>query len=1369
MPVSCEIDYLPFESSALAQGVWLVLAPHPDDETFGMGGCLLLAKQAKITVDVIFLTDGSASDTSDTDLINKREQEAIAACQQLGIRSTLFWRETDRQLKSSQHLINKLSAFISQNHYTHVFFPSPQEPHPDHRVTSVIAWESLRHANFSAIPISYEISQQAYTNQLIDISSVVTEKEKIMAIYISQLADNHYIERILGLNQARAWSLPLSVSHAEAFYYWPIEDRPLNALLLSLATEQSSLQALPQSLPLVSVITRTQNRPEFLRAAIRSVASQTYPNIELVVVNDGGINCKSLVKEEATGHIQQINYQQIKTQSGRSHAANIGLNVCQGEFIIFLDDDDWFLPEHIERLVDSLTQDPTIIATYSAVQCIDDNGEKTKQFAEKFDPIQLCIDNFIPIHAVLFRNNVLSQGCTFNEQLDFCEDWDFWLQLNQQGAFKFIDQTTAIYRMQSLASGIWDDTEKTQQTMLNIYRHWLTQWDDKTIWAIFEYARCQRQIAEQQHIINDKEQELTSQQQAIIQLEQIVHNKEQELTNQQLSISEQQQIIDNKEQELTNQQLSITQQQQFIDDKEQELTEQQHAITHQQQIIDSKGQELTAQQSGLNQQQTRLEEQDQFISQQQQAIQVLNNQLLDAQQQFTTLENTLNAVYSSTSWFITKPIRFLKQLLLQLTNLSFKDIGYFCWSMTPLTLQQRITIKKVLTHWLPTVFPVEESPLPDPIADVIAEPMTEDIQANTTKHSDEYQHRFSNAINQSNQDYVPLAGDHIDQSRNPVKVIAFFLPQFHPIAENNREWGLGFTEWTNVSKAVPQFVGHYQPRLPGELGFYDLRLKEIQQRQIELAKQYGVHGFCYHHYWFAGQKVLEKPFQQILNDPTLDLPFCLCWANENWTRRWDGGDNDIILAQQHSPEDDIAFIKDILPALQDKRYIRVNGKPLLIIYRPSLLPDPKATAQRWRDYCIKAGLGDLHLVVAATFGFDDYTSIGYDGLVQFPPHNIEAPEITEQMTLLNNDFKGHVYDFKQFSQRVIDSLKGKSHVFPCVMMNWDNEARKSGSGFVFQHASPKNYKHWLKQAFDYVLKHNDKEEQVVFINAWNEWAEGTYLEPDRHYGYAYLHATANTIKDYYNVNPLSQWVATHNQSFKKTNQTALVIHIYYFDLMDEILTYINQLNTIDIIVTLPDHADMTQVNQLVERIDNVYISLQPNKGRDILPFLSVLKQVVDLNYDYLVKVHTKKSTHRQDGNELRKETLDNLLKQLTVQHIVHYFEQHPDMGLIAPTSSVLSLATDDYLVFNKTNLTHCLQRLKHDSTPLDFDFIAGSMFWARVDAITPIFQLNLTAHDFADELGQIDGTMAHAVERLFCYFASTAGYKTTTIEQITPQ
>ena len=375
-------------------------------------------------------------------------------------------------------------------------------------------------------------------------------------------------------------------------------------------------------------------------------------------------------------------------------------------------------------------------------------------------------------------------------------------------------------------------------------------------------------------------------------------------------------------------------------------------------------------------------------------------------------------------------------------------------------------------------------------------------------------------------DYVPKLRTQADFSQCALKPIAFYLPQFHPIPENDEWWGKGFTEWTNVSKAVPQFLGHYQPHLPGELGFYDLRLVDVMRQQVGLAKLYGIAGFCFHYYWFAGRRLLERPIDQFLEAKDIDFPFCFCWANENWTRRWDGMDDDILLGQTHNAENDIAFIDDVIPAMRDPRYIRVDGRPVLVVYRVTLLPDAAATAARWRERCIEAGVGDPYLVSACSFDIGDPRPFGFDAAVEFPPHRFHGEAGTMDAEIVNPEYRGAVYSYAGMAESGISRPMPDYPLFKTVCPGWDNEARKPGAGHVFHGATPALYERWLREAGKATLRRAkaDGTPPFVFINAWNEWAEGAHLEPDRRYGYAWLQATRDAV-----LGKEAKDVATHRR------------------------------------------------------------------------------------------------------------------------------------------------------------------------------------------------------------------------------------------------
>jgi methionine biosynthesis protein MetW len=349
------------------------------------------------------------------------------------------------------------------------------------------------------------------------------------------------------------------------------------------------------------------------------------------------------------------------------------------------------------------------------------------------------------------------------------------------------------------------------------------------------------------------------------------------------------------------------------------------------------------------------------------------------------------------------------------------------------------------------------------------------------------------------------------------KTIAFYLPQFHPFAENDAWWGRGFTEWSNVTKAVPMFVGHYQPQLPIDLGFYDLRLPEVMYRQVELARLYGIHGFCFHYYWFSGKRLMERPLLNYLADKNLDLPFCLCWANEPWSRRWDGSEDDLLIGQNLQPEDDRQFVEDLLPFLQDVRYITIDGKPVLIVYRPHYWEKErvKSLTANFRSVAREYGLQGLYLVTALSHDFcDDPREWGFDAGVEFPPHMCGMVPRAQDIRFVNEHFNGTVHDMRALVDAEEYMTPSDYTTFKTVFPAWDNTARKLNSAFIFHHSEPQVYKKWLKNTLQYTYRNNPSNGQFVFINAWNEWAEGAHLEPDRKYGYAYLQATADALEEF---------------------------------------------------------------------------------------------------------------------------------------------------------------------------------------------------------------------------------------------------------------
>ncbi len=351
------------------------------------------------------------------------------------------------------------------------------------------------------------------------------------------------------------------------------------------------------------------------------------------------------------------------------------------------------------------------------------------------------------------------------------------------------------------------------------------------------------------------------------------------------------------------------------------------------------------------------------------------------------------------------------------------------------------------------------------------------------------------------------------------RLIAFHLPQFHPTPENDAWWGKGFTEWTNVAKARPLFHGHYQPHVPADLGFYDLRLAETRHAQAELAKEYGVGGFCYYHYWFGdGRRILERPVNEILDSGEPDFPFCLCWANHSWNSIWQGT-NDTLIEQRYPGWDDHAAHFDwLLRAFTDRRYITVEGKPVFLIYQPDGIPDVARVVDFWRERALKAGLPGLYLIGVSHYeqhwdprrrGLDASTMQALpsrDGRIPWRHFGTKA-----RLALQGNKHELTIWNYEEVLPMLLRTNKVEWPDYPLVLPNWDNTPRSGMRGLVLENSTPELFRGLLHEA---VARVGDRlpDERIVFLKAWNEWAEGNYVEPDQKWGRAYLEVIQQELR-----------------------------------------------------------------------------------------------------------------------------------------------------------------------------------------------------------------------------------------------------------------
>lgn len=348
-----------------------------------------------------------------------------------------------------------------------------------------------------------------------------------------------------------------------------------------------------------------------------------------------------------------------------------------------------------------------------------------------------------------------------------------------------------------------------------------------------------------------------------------------------------------------------------------------------------------------------------------------------------------------------------------------------------------------------------------------------------------------------------------------VRVLAYYLPQFHLTPENDRWHGPGFTEWTKVRAAQPLYQGHDQQRIPHpDLGYYLLDGPETLARQAEMMHRAGLAGLIFYHYWFHGRLILEKPAQTLLAHPQIDLPYCFCWANEHWTRRWDGNERELLLEQTYSPEDDRAFIRYLIPFFRDPRYLRLEGRPLLFIYRPASLPDPRGTLARWAEECAAAGLPAPYVVATLTRGATHPRDYGMDAGLERVLHDWTAgavAPITERLHAYQ-PLRGSVLPYEAVARHYAeqDPQQPDAPLFRSIVPRWDNTARYGPDAYLLHGSTPALFQSWLETLIAQARRH-PPERRLIVVNAWNEWAEGAHLEPDTRYGYAYLNSIGRAL------------------------------------------------------------------------------------------------------------------------------------------------------------------------------------------------------------------------------------------------------------------
>ena len=740
-----------------------------------------------------------------------------------------------------------------------------------------------------------------------------------------------------------------------------------------------------------------------------------------------------------------------------------------------------------------------------------------------------------------------------------------------------------------------------------------------------------------------------------------------------------------------------------------------------------------------------------------------------------TITRRLADIEKSVVWRITAPLRVLpKKPLTLLTSLSPEKMLGVIWNGLPFSSDVRDKVKHyIFSHFF--------------IGPMRRQKIYQDwLNWTASRHSVQPSSAQKWPIKKIT-DALPLtvAGRHIEclsladcsdpfKSEDSVKPIAFYLPQFHQIPENDTWWGEGFTEWTNTRASKSAHRIRTAPKTPHEsLGYYDLSNPKVMREQATQAEAFGLQGFCFYFYWFGGKTLLELPVQNYFANDDIKFPFMLCWANENWTRTWDGLDQEVLISQNYSAQDDIDFISYVSKYLMAPTYIRIDNKPVLMVYRAEQLPNAHATAKRWREWCQSNGVGDIYLMGCWSFARYDPREIGFDAALITAPvgenvPSIEAPEFCE------DTFSGALHDWLSVARRSesYHLISSDFDLYFSVNPAWDNSPRRGANASVLCGNHPTEYESWLINAIEASrLRAKGKDKSAVFINAWNEWAEGAVLEPAADSGFSYLEATksavrATSFKDFGNE------VAKSKQFTEQCENTrrVVVIHVFYLEEFSQILDSLSALRQdCPLVVTCPRDLCEPVQSLLRQRLFEFLILSVPNKGRDILPFVFLGKEYDFFGADWILKLHTKKSPHREDGSAWLSSFLSALTQIAANPQGTAWSDN--SIGLMAPEQNIVPL---DYYWGNNAERVMLLMESNLHQQDLEkliasSSYVAGSMFLMARPVMNKVVELPVSPASFEEEAGQIDGTTAHALERIFGVLAHAQNLSILPVEGVSAE